>query len=254
MGDRAIGHRPVNGQHTVVPATAKPPAAAPKASPDFIPAAKAILDDDVSVGSKAGKGAIPAVQLPEADEEFVTQADMTLSASRESADADQELNATYQALRGSLDAGSKAKLVTAQKAWIAFRDAETTFQAAPFQGGSMYPMQAMATNASLTRQRTTDLSGWKAMRDTAGPDGPAAAREGATARAAAADKALNVAYTRLAGTLDSGAKAQLRTAQRAWLAFRDAEAAFAGPAMRDATVAELTEARTKQLEVSPFDP
>jgi uncharacterized protein YecT (DUF1311 family) len=254
MGDGVIGNRPTNVQGATTPVAAKPPAKKATSASDFNPAAKAMLDDNVRVASKAGKGAVPAVQLQEADQDVITQADMTMSASRESASTDQELNAAYQALTATLDPASKAKLVTAEKAWITFRDAETDFQAAPYQGGTMYPMMAMAANGALNQQRTTDLTGWKAMRDTAGPDGPAAAKEGAAQRAKTADKALNVAYKHLAANLDPAGKAKLLTAQKAWLAFRDAECAFAGPAMKDATLAELTEARTKDLQNNPFDP
>ena len=247
MGDRVIGKQPGSVQTTGVAPGSKPVATTAAPVQTFNPAAKAV-DDTLSVGTKAPSGAIPAVQLPEPAEEFVTQADMTLSASRESAMADDDLNAAYKDLKPTLDAGAKAKMVTAQKAWITYRNAESSFAGLPYAGGSMAPMMVMSACASLTQQRTAELTGWKAMRETAGPDGPAAAKDGAADRAKAADKDLNAAYKKLAAAIEPKDKPKLLATQKAWLAFRDAECAFAGPAMKDATLAELTETRTKQLQ------
>ena len=247
MGDRVIGKQPGSVQTTGVAPGGKPAATGTATVQTFNPAAKAI-DDTLSVGTKTTRGAIPAVQLTESEPEPITQADMTLSASRESAMADDDLNAAYHELKPTLDAGAKAKLVTAQKAWVTYRNAESTFAGLPYAGGSMAPMMVMSACASLTQQRTTELIGWKAMITTAGPDGPAAAKDGAAARAKAADKDLNAAYKKLAAAIEPANKPKLLATQKAWLAFRDAECAFAGPAMKDATLAELTETRTKQLQ------
>jgi len=66
---------------------------------------------------------------------------------------------------------------------------------------------------------------------------------------------LNKIYQSLLVKLaDTEAKNKLRESQRAWLAFRDAEAAFAAgggtmaPTLRYATMTELTEQRIKQLK------
>jgi uncharacterized protein YecT (DUF1311 family) len=247
MGDRAISSRPSGIPGSTAKTGTAPQAAKPRASPAFNPAAKAILDD-VNLPAKAANGAVPAVSLTE--DEPITQAEITMSASRHSAETDVALNEAYKALTATLDPADKAKLVTAQKAWITFRDAESTFAADAFRGGSLATTVLFETNAALTEARTADLTGWKAMRDTAGPDGPAAAKDGAAARAATADKALNAVYKQLTPKLDAEGKAKLLGAQRAWLAFRNAECAFAGPAMKDAVLAEMTEARTKQLQTA----
>ena len=71
-----------------------------------------------------------------------------------------------------------------------------------------------------------------------------------------ADAELNKTYEALLKKLpDAESKQKLKESQRAWLAFRDAEAAFAAgggtmaPTLRYATMTELTEQRIKQLKL-----
>jgi uncharacterized protein YecT (DUF1311 family) len=73
-----------------------------------------------------------------------------------------------------------------------------------------------------------------------------------------ADEELSKTYEALLAKLpDAEAKEKLKQSQRAWLAFRDAEAAFAAdqarggsmaPTLRYETMVELTQQRTKQLK------
>jgi uncharacterized protein YecT (DUF1311 family) len=73
-----------------------------------------------------------------------------------------------------------------------------------------------------------------------------------------ADAELNKTYEALLAKLpDAGSKQKLKESQRAWLAFRDAEAAFAAdqarggsmaPTIRYETMTELTQQRIKQLK------
>ncbi len=79
----------------------------------------------------------------------------------------------------------------------------------------------------------------------------------AAERAATADKAMNVAYTELLSLLDAEGKEKLKTAQRAWLTFRDAECGFAGDFARGGSMSpqlhsweseSLTNDRTEQLK------
>jgi uncharacterized protein YecT (DUF1311 family) len=70
-----------------------------------------------------------------------------------------------------------------------------------------------------------------------------------------ADAELNSAYAALMAKVpDAGSKQKLKESQRAWVAFRDAEAAFAAgggtmaPTLRYATMTELTGQRIKQLK------
>jgi len=73
-----------------------------------------------------------------------------------------------------------------------------------------------------------------------------------------ADAELNKIYDAILAKLtDAEGKEKLKQSQRAWLAFRDAEAAFAAdqarggsmaPTIRYATMTELTQQRIKQLK------
>ncbi|WP_054312104.1 lysozyme inhibitor LprI family protein [Mesorhizobium sp. 1M-11] len=76
--------------------------------------------------------------------------------------ADAALNATYRQVEHRLagDAGAKARLITAQKGWIAFRDGECAFQSSGDDGGSAAPTILAACKASLTRTRTEQLKGY----------------------------------------------------------------------------------------------
>ena len=73
-----------------------------------------------------------------------------------------------------------------------------------------------------------------------------------------ADAELNSTYAALLAKLpDAESKRKLKESQRAWIAFRDAEAAFAAdqfrggsaaPVLRSTSMAETTEQRIKQLK------
>ena len=76
--------------------------------------------------------------------------------------ADQTLNQTYQRIikRLSDDNDGRSRLVKAQKAWVAFRDAECTFQSSGDDGGTAAPMVAAQCQATLTQQRTKQLKAY----------------------------------------------------------------------------------------------
>jgi uncharacterized protein YecT (DUF1311 family) len=80
--------------------------------------------------------------------------------------ADKELNKTYQALikKEANDQLFVSKLRTAQKAWLAFLEADLDAQfACPEEEsklvcwGSMYPMSYLTRKTELTRERTKHL-------------------------------------------------------------------------------------------------
>jgi len=73
--------------------------------------------------------------------------------------ADQMLNQTFKKVQKRLDddADGKARLVKAQRAWIAFRNAECTFQSSGDDGGSVAPMIVAGCQAELTEDRTKQL-------------------------------------------------------------------------------------------------
>lgn len=73
---------------------------------------------------------------------------------------------------------------------------------------------------------------------------------------AVSDKAMNEAYTQLMAVLNEEGKTRLKTAQRAWIAYRDAQASFdchhlAGGTMegleQTGALNMLTQERTKRL-------
>lgn len=72
--------------------------------------------------------------------------------------ADAELNRVYAKLIKKLDKEGVAKLKKAQRAWIAYRDAEMEFAGDSARGGSMQPMLYSGTGAHLTKDRIKDLN------------------------------------------------------------------------------------------------
>lgn len=88
------------------------------------------------------------------------QATMDECAGKDFDAADKKLNDAYKQIEGRLkdDAASKKLLVDAQRAWIAFRDAECKFQGGPpANAGSVYPMVVANCLAGLTNLRLKDL-------------------------------------------------------------------------------------------------
>jgi len=76
--------------------------------------------------------------------------------------ADAALNGAYKQILHRLkdDAATTKLLAQAQKAWIAWRDAECTFAASASVGGSIYPMEVSICLEAQTKKRTQDLGGY----------------------------------------------------------------------------------------------
>jgi uncharacterized protein YecT (DUF1311 family) len=72
--------------------------------------------------------------------------------------ADADLNRTYGRVLARVSAVDRAKLRTAQRAWLRFRDAQCTFEAAAYDGGSMQPMVKALCLESVTRARERQVS------------------------------------------------------------------------------------------------
>jgi len=94
------------------------------------------------------------------------QHEMNACASKDFDTADKDLNQTYQAILAKYKDNDTflANLRKAQKAWIAFRDAEldarfplAAGQSPNVEYGSMYSMCYFGAKAELTRQRTAQL-------------------------------------------------------------------------------------------------
>ncbi|MCZ7864369.1 lysozyme inhibitor LprI family protein [Agrobacterium salinitolerans] len=96
-----------------------------------------------------------------------TQADMTICAGKDYEKADKQLNVDYQKLRKLLverdktaDADGKGAtdaLVTAQRAWVAFRDANCAVAGFQARGGSMEPMLISSCLAEMSTRRADEL-------------------------------------------------------------------------------------------------
>jgi uncharacterized protein YecT (DUF1311 family) len=87
------------------------------------------------------------------------QMQLNQCASDELARANAGLNAAYQALMKKIEAPNQAQLRDAQRAWIAFRDKECTFETGggASQGGSIWPMMVDKCLTTLTQERTKAL-------------------------------------------------------------------------------------------------
>ncbi len=90
-----------------------------------------------------------------------TQADMTHCAGLAYQAADADLNATYQLAMndwlGGRNAPSGQALLTAQRAWLSYRDAHCSAVAAKYEGGSIQPMMHADCLTRLTKARTEEI-------------------------------------------------------------------------------------------------
>jgi uncharacterized protein YecT (DUF1311 family) len=76
--------------------------------------------------------------------------------------SDAELNALYKQVTSRLkdDANQAKRLVAAQRAWIAFRDAECAFVSAPTTGGSINSMVQANCRDRITSVRVNELKSY----------------------------------------------------------------------------------------------
>ena len=86
-----------------------------------------------------------------------TQSEMNICASIAYQNADRKLNQVYRQLLPKLSAARKQKLISAQQAWIKFRDSSCEFERSAYEGGSIAPMIYSNCLANVTEQRTKDL-------------------------------------------------------------------------------------------------
>jgi uncharacterized protein YecT (DUF1311 family) len=104
-------------------------------------------------------GAAAAQECDRADE---SQTGMNICAATDYRAADAELNQTYDKIvkRLGADEATKKRLKEAQRAWIAFRDAECDFATSGSRDGSIYPMIQAQCLEGLTSARSEQLSGY----------------------------------------------------------------------------------------------
>jgi len=96
-----------------------------------------------------------------------TQMEMTQCAGEDYDKADKDLNVEYQKLRKLLGERDKAAdengkgavdaLVAAQRAWVAYRDANCNLAGFQARGGSMEPQLVASCLAQMSRDRTQEL-------------------------------------------------------------------------------------------------
>ncbi len=170
------------------------------------------------------------------------QAEMNACAALDYKQADKKLNQVYPQVRNKLSGSRREQLTSAQLAWIEFRDANCEFESSLFEGGSMAPMILSGCLARVTKQRTADLESYAIARQ----------RQPNSRNYQASDRLLNQVYQRLLPEVSSPARQrQLKDAELAWIAFRDANCQF------EATIASggnnlcltrMTEERTRELQ------
>ncbi|MEO8810923.1 MAG: lysozyme inhibitor LprI family protein [Rhodanobacter sp.] len=91
-----------------------------------------------------------------------SQADMSMCAEAAYKKVDAELNAAYRHIMERLKSNqaSARLLVTAQKSWLGFRDAECAFNSSGTAGGSIQPMLVTQCREDLTRKRVQQLKNY----------------------------------------------------------------------------------------------
>jgi uncharacterized protein YecT (DUF1311 family) len=87
------------------------------------------------------------------------QATMNQCAGQDFKAADKELNTVYQQIIGHLkdNPDGKKLLVSAQRAWLGFRDAECKFSSSGVTGGSVYPWVYSSCLTGVTKLRVESL-------------------------------------------------------------------------------------------------
>ncbi|MBO0348405.1 DUF1311 domain-containing protein [Phormidium pseudopriestleyi FRX01] len=171
-----------------------------------------------------------------------TQSEMNACAGQRWQTSDRQLNQIYQGLIPQLSNTRRQQLVTAQRAWITFRDSECAFSSSLAEGGSMQPMLRSGCLGKLTDIRNAELSQYRR-----GQIPPARGQSYQTA-----DNRLNVVYQQVMRELSGNRKEQLRTAQLDWIKYRDSLCEFersgGGNAGFNICQIRLTEVRVDQLE------
>jgi uncharacterized protein YecT (DUF1311 family) len=83
---------------------------------------------------------------------------LDICADRDAKAADSELNGVYRYLEQKYDGANRKALQRAERAWIAYRDAECAYETLPNAGGTVYPMIASMCFAAKTRDRIKELN------------------------------------------------------------------------------------------------
>ncbi|MEO5756910.1 MAG: lysozyme inhibitor LprI family protein [Mesorhizobium sp.] len=101
---------------------------------------------------------VSVARAQECDRGDDSQQMMNICAGEDYAAADARLNRAYQDLIGADDADGRKLLQAAQRAWIAFRDAECAHSSAASAGGSIHSMEVSQCLTRLTDDRVKQLA------------------------------------------------------------------------------------------------
>ena len=88
----------------------------------------------------------------------LSQADMDMCAGRDFTAADAKLNVLYKTMMAKYDAANQAKLKTAEKAWLTYRDAECDYETNGTAGGTINPMMDTMCRTDKTEARIKELT------------------------------------------------------------------------------------------------
>lgn len=89
-------------------------------------------------------------------QEAITTVDMVMCTTKEFEREDQRLNENYQQLRSQLSEARREQLLTAQRAWIKYKEANCDFYANP-EGGTLARVEANACVLKETINRADEL-------------------------------------------------------------------------------------------------
>ncbi len=131
-------------------------------------------------------------------------------------EADQDLNASYKAAMQGLAPAGREKLKIAQRAWLAFVEKNSAAIRIAARGLGVSSERCQEFEVKEVENRAADFS---YSTDSNAP-------EEIKGHYQRVDADLNGVYGRCLATLSSEAQAALREAQRAWVAYRDANRAF----------------------------
>ncbi len=89
--------------------------------------------------------------------DLTTQNEMNACVARDAQKVDDKLNATFKQLQAKIQANHRPKLIAAEKAWLAYRDAQCAFNTLGTEGGSIQPMVQALCLKDLTSQQVKVL-------------------------------------------------------------------------------------------------
>jgi uncharacterized protein YecT (DUF1311 family) len=183
-------------------------------------------------------GALPTkAQSAPTCAEAKTQLEINQCKGKEFAQADAQLNRIYRQQLKRLSRPDRDRLITAELAWIEFRDAECQFRADKYKGGSIWPTIYSHCKTQLSQARTAELQHPHSIDEDY----------------EASDRYLNRSYQSVQQNTSPQQQEQLIDAQLAWLEYRDRNCDFEGsspstaPLSRDQCLARMSRHRATDL-------